>query len=61
MSIFNYDKQNHRTIMKTNSSNYISSEVGSQLSENRLLYYIIFFSKIEILSNTIMRFIIKNY
>lgn len=38
-------KQGVKTIIEIDLSDYINSEVFFQLSNNRLLYFIIFFSK----------------
>ena len=43
--IFSYYKQGLTTIVKTDSSDYVSSRVFSQLGEDRLLHLIPFFSK----------------
>lgn len=43
--IFAHYKQNLKTIMETNSSKYVSSGVFFQLSKDRLLHLIIFFSQ----------------
>ena len=40
-----YDKQGIKTIVLTDSSNYISSKVFFQLENTKLLYFIIFFLK----------------
>ena len=40
-----YYKQDFKTIVKTDFSYYINSNVLSQLGENKLLYPIAFFSK----------------
>lgn len=45
VSIFTYYKKGVKTIIKTNFSHYISSGVFFQLGNNRLLYFIAFFSK----------------
>lgn len=43
--IFVYYKQSFKTIVKTDFFDYVSSGVLSHLGKNRLLYYVIFFSK----------------
>ena len=43
--ILTHYKQGLRTILETNSSNYVSSGVFSQLGKNRLLHLLVFFSK----------------
>ena len=43
--IFAYYKQGLETIMKTDSSDYVNSEVFFQLGKERLLYLVLFFSK----------------
>ena len=40
-----YYKQDFKTIVKTDSSDYISNKVFSQLEKDGLLYFIVFFSK----------------
>ena len=43
--ILAYYKQSVKTIVEIDSSNYVSSEVLSQLGDNRLLHSVVFFSK----------------
>ena len=43
--IFTHYKQSVRTIMKTNTSNYINNSVFFQIVDDKLLYLIAFFSK----------------
>ena len=43
--ILAYYKQGVRTIMETDSLDYVSSGVFSQLGNNELLYPVVFFSK----------------
>ena len=43
--ILAYYKQGVKTIVETDSSNYISNRVFSQLCDDRLLYPVAFFSK----------------
>ena len=45
LSILIHYKQGITTIVETNSFNYISSRVISQLGKNGLLYFVLFFSK----------------
>ena len=43
--ILAYYKQSVKTIVKTNSFDYVNNEVFSQLGNDKLLYPIAFFSK----------------
>lgn len=43
-TIFTYQKQDVKTIVETISSNYINNGVFSQISDDRVLYSIVFFS-----------------
>ncbi len=54
-------KQGPKTIVETDSSDYVSSRVLSRLREDGLLYLIAFFSKNLSPIKCIMRSITKNY
>ena len=43
--ILAHHEQSFKTIVKTNSANYLSSGVFFQLGKDRLLYPVVFFSK----------------
>ena len=43
--IFHYYNSDHKIIIKTDISNYVSESILSQYNENEVLYSVIYFSK----------------